>query len=147
MCPRLFLTLVSCVFFLDQSACLVTQLCPTLCDPVNCSPRGSPVHGASQARILEWAAISFSKVSSWPGDRTHLSCVSCITGRFFTHSAIRENLFSLARGLPILLNFLKDLGFNPFIFLLFFTLILLLALLSPCFYLLSPEFLLFNFLA
>ena len=39
----------------------VTQSCPTLCDPMDCSPPGSSVHGILQARILEWAAISFSK--------------------------------------------------------------------------------------
>ena len=37
------------------------QLCPTLCDPLDCSPPGSSVHGISKARILEWAAISFSR--------------------------------------------------------------------------------------
>ena len=36
------------------------QLCPTLCDPTDGSPPGSPVHGILQARILEWVAISFS---------------------------------------------------------------------------------------
>ena len=40
---------------------LVTQLCPTLCDPMDCTPPVSPVHGTSQARILEWVAISFSR--------------------------------------------------------------------------------------
>ena len=35
----------------------ITQLCPTLCNPMNCSPPGSSVHGISQARILEWVAI------------------------------------------------------------------------------------------
>ena len=39
---------------------LVAQLCPPLCDPMNCGPLGSSVHGVLQARILEWAAISFS---------------------------------------------------------------------------------------
>ena len=39
---------------------LVTQSCPTLCDHIDCSPPGSSVHGILQARILEWAAISFS---------------------------------------------------------------------------------------
>ena len=38
----------------------VTQLCPTLCDPKDCSPPGSSVRGILQARILEWVAISFS---------------------------------------------------------------------------------------
>jgi len=46
-----------------QSLCvqvLVTPVCPTLCDPVDCSPPGSSVHGILQARILEWVAMSFS---------------------------------------------------------------------------------------
>ena len=64
--------------------CLVTQLCPTLCDPMDCSPPGSSVHGILQARILEWVAISFSRGSSPPRDQTQVSCVSCIEGGFFT---------------------------------------------------------------
>ena len=40
--------------------CLVAQLCPTLFDPTGCSPLGFSVHGISQVRILEWAAIPFS---------------------------------------------------------------------------------------
>ena len=42
----------------------VAQLCPTLCDPVDCSLPGSSVHGIFQARIQEWVAISFSRGSS-----------------------------------------------------------------------------------
>ena len=38
----------------------VAQSCPTLCDPMNCSPPGSSVHGIFQARVLEWGAIAFS---------------------------------------------------------------------------------------
>ena len=45
----------------------VAQLCLTLCDPVDCSPPGSSIHGILQARILEWVAISFSRGSSRPG--------------------------------------------------------------------------------
>ena len=56
------------------------QSCPTLCDPVDCSPPGSSIHGIIQARILEWVAIFFSRGFSWPRDRTK---VSCITGRCF----------------------------------------------------------------
>ena len=37
------------------------QLCPTLCDPMDCSPPGSPIHGVFQARVLEWGAIAFSE--------------------------------------------------------------------------------------
>ena len=61
--------------------CLVAKSCPTHCDPVDCSPPGSSVHGIFQARMLEWISISFSRGSSWPKDRT---CASCIAGRFFT---------------------------------------------------------------
>ena len=43
--------------------------------PMDCSPPGSPVHGISQARILRWVAISFSKGSSQPRDQTHISCI------------------------------------------------------------------------
>ena len=38
--------------------CLVAQLCLTLCDPMDCSPPGSSVHGISQARVLQWVASS-----------------------------------------------------------------------------------------
>ena len=47
-------------------------------DSIGCSPPGSSVHGISQARILEWVAISYSRGSSWPRDWTHVSGVSCI---------------------------------------------------------------------
>ena len=57
------------------------QSCPTLCDPMDCSPPGSSVHEILQARILEWVAMPSSTGSSWPKDWTH---VSCIEGRFFT---------------------------------------------------------------
>ena len=43
----------------------------TLCNPMNCSMPGSSVHGISQARILEWVAIFFSRASSWSRDRTY----------------------------------------------------------------------------
>ena len=49
-----------------------------LCDPMDCSPSGSSVHGIFQARILEWVAISSSRGSSQPRDQTHISYVSCI---------------------------------------------------------------------
>ena len=54
----------------------VRQSCPTLCDPVDCSPPGSCAHGILQARILEWVAIFFSRGSSWPRDWTHVSCIA-----------------------------------------------------------------------
>ena len=54
----------------------VAQSYPTLCDPVDCSPPGSSVHGILQARILEWVAVSFSRASSWPRDRTRVSRIA-----------------------------------------------------------------------
>ena len=45
-------------------------MCPTVCDPMDCSPAGSTVHGISQARILQWVAILFCRESSWPRGRT-----------------------------------------------------------------------------
>ena len=68
---------------------LVTQSCPTHCDPVDYtySPSGSSVHEILQARILEWVAILFSRGSTWPKDWTR---VSCIAGRFFTTWATRK---------------------------------------------------------
>ena len=72
-----------------ESESEVTQSCPTLCDPVGCSLPGSPVHGILQARILEWVAISFSRGSYQPRDRTQ---VSCIAGRRFNLWATREVL-------------------------------------------------------
>ena len=65
----------------------VAQLCLTLCDPVDCSPPGSSVHGILQARIVERVAISFSRGSSRPRDQTQ---VSRIAGRCFNLWATRE---------------------------------------------------------
>ena len=65
------------------------QSCLTLCDPMNCSPSGSSVHGILQARILEWVAVPFSRGSSRPVDRTWASCI------------VRQILYSLShQGSP-----------------------------------------------
>ena len=61
----------------------------TLCDPGDCNPTGSSVHGAFQARILEWAATSSSRGSSQPKDWARISCVFCIAGGLFTRWAAR----------------------------------------------------------
>ena len=65
----------------------IAQSCLTLCNPMDCSPPGSSVHGILQARILEWVAIPFSRGSSQARDQTQ---VSCIASRFFTIWATRE---------------------------------------------------------
>ena len=51
------------------------QLYPTLCEPMDSSLPGPSVHGILQARILEWVAMLFSRGSSWPRARTHVSCL------------------------------------------------------------------------
>ena len=56
----------------------VAQSCPTLCDPIGCSPPGFSVHGILQARILEWVVIPFSRGSSPPRDQTWICWVSSI---------------------------------------------------------------------
>ena len=66
---------------LSGVVCSVTQLCLTLCDPVDHSLPSSSVHGIFKARILEWVALSSSRESSWPRDQIH---VSCLAGGFFT---------------------------------------------------------------
>ena len=63
-------------------------------DNIGCRPLGSSPHAISQARILEWVAISYSRASSWPRDRTCVSCVSCID-RLFTTSATWKALKQL----------------------------------------------------
>ena len=72
---------------MKESESEVAQSCLTLCDPMDCSPPGSSVHGIFQARVLEWVAISFSRGSSQPRDRTQ---VSRIAGRHFTVWATRK---------------------------------------------------------
>ena len=69
------------------SSAKVTQSCLTLCNPMDCSQSGSSVHGISQAIILVWVAISFSRGSSWSRDQIHISCIGrCI----LYHWATRE---------------------------------------------------------
>ena len=73
---------------------LVTQSCPTLCNPMDCRPPGSTVHGILPARILEWVALLQRR------DQTQVSCTS---GRFFTIWATREALDSILKSRDITL--------------------------------------------
>ena len=73
--------------------CSVSQSCLTLCDPMDCSPSGSSVHGISQARILEWVAISSFRVSSRPRDQT-----LALAGRFFTSESSGKPISFMAFG-------------------------------------------------
>ena len=82
-----FALILCCFFYLDIVK--VKSLSHVwLCDPMDCSPPGSSIHGIFKARVLEWIAISFSRGSSWPRDPTR---VSCIAGRHFTVWASRES--------------------------------------------------------
>ena len=79
---------------------LVAQSCPTLCDPTDCSPPGSSVHGILQARILEWVAFPSSGGSSQPRGWPQ---VSRLEGRFFAIWARREarvDIYPLGFGVP-----------------------------------------------
>ena len=84
------LSFIAITFTLCIPQVLVTQRCPTLCDPMDCNSSGTSVHGIIQARILEWVATSFSSESSKPRD---WACVSCIAGGFFIIWATREDVF------------------------------------------------------
>ena len=74
---------------------VVAKSCLTLLQPHDCSPTGSSVLGISQARILEWVAISFSRKSSQLRDWTQ---VSCIAGRFFTIESAGKSFLKIARS-------------------------------------------------
>ena len=80
--------------------CLVTQLCLTLCNPMDCSPPGSTVQGVLQGRILECVAYPSSRGSSQPRNWTG---VSCIAGRFLNWSIV---LYSLCLFTLVLLYML-----------------------------------------
>ena len=78
--------------------------------PIDCSPPlGSCVHGISQARILEWVAISFSKGSFWPRDHTHISCIG---RQILYHWATREAPGNLTVRLPVSHSMYKILALD-----------------------------------
>ena len=84
------------------------QLCPTLCDPIDSSPPGSPVPGILQARVLEWVAISSSNAWKWKVKEKLLSCVRLVaTPWTAAHQALPSMGFSRQEywnGVPLLLN-------------------------------------------
>ena len=64
-----------------------------LCNPMDCSPPCSSVHGIFQLRILKWVSTFYSGGSSQPKDRTHISCSSCIGRQILYHSATWEAIY------------------------------------------------------
>ena len=63
--PLSFPTLIPLSLYITATAAKSLQLCPTLCDPTDCSPPGSPVPGILKARTLEWVTIAFSNAGKW----------------------------------------------------------------------------------
>ena len=73
-----------------MAVCLVTQLCPTFCNPIDCSTPGSSVQEMFQTSVLEWVAIPCSRGCSWSKDWTLVSCVSCIDRWILCHCVTWE---------------------------------------------------------
>ena len=93
------------------------QSCPTLCNPMDCSPPSSSVHGIFQAILLEWIAISFSRGSSRPRDQTQVSCI--VDGRFTvwdTREVLREYKTRIIEFGNMDINALKIFFQNTFLF-------------------------------
>ena len=88
---------------------LVTQSCLTLCNPMDCRPPGSSIHGIFQARILEWVVIRFSRGFSQSKDQTQ---VSCIADRFFTMSEPSEIIKCKLQRLNLLIKQLDQIRVN-----------------------------------
>ena len=76
-----------CIYLITSEVVVQSSHVRLFCDFKDCSPTGSSVHGISQARILEWVTLSFSRGSFWPRDQTH---VSCLAGAFFTTKPPRK---------------------------------------------------------
>ena len=91
----IYLTMWVCVC----CVCSVTRSCLTVCDPMDCSPLGSSVHGIFQARILEWVAISSSRGSSKPRVQTWVYCISWIGQQILYHCDTWEATYLTIKGI------------------------------------------------
>ena len=89
----------------------VTQLCPILCDPMDCSLPGSSIHGILQSRILEWVDLPSSRGSPQFRNQTYNSCVSCIADRFFTHWVTWEAPNCMFLTILLISDFNKNFSF------------------------------------
>ena len=79
-----------CCTFPTSCMCARSQLCPALCNPMDCSLPGSSVHSIFQARMLECITVSFSGGSFQPRDQTHIFCIACIGRWNLSHGATWE---------------------------------------------------------
>ena len=91
---------------LDMSVVQLQSHVWLFCDPMDCSLLGSSIHGIFQARVLEWVAISFSRGSSWPRDRTRIP-FPALAGRFFTTEPSGKPLKHEYPGTYIFANWLE----------------------------------------
>ena len=93
------------VYAAAAAAAKSLQSCPTLCDPADSSPLGSPVPGILQARTLEWVAISFSNAWKWKVKVKSLSCVRLLatpwTAAYQTPPSMRFSRQEYWSGLPL----------------------------------------------
>ena len=87
----------------------LSQLCLTLHDSMDYSPLGFCVYQIVQARILEWVAMSFSRGSSWPRNRTRVSYVSCI-GMWVFYCSVQFSSVQFNQSCPILCD---PMGCSP----------------------------------
>ena len=89
---------------LSMFVCSVAKWSQTPFGPMDCSRPGSSVHGISKARILEWVVMPLFRWSFQPRDQTHISCVSCNAGGFFTAEPL---------GKPLLLEWDPNSSLHP----------------------------------
>ena len=88
LAPPSFLLLLLVPYLCAEFVLVVKSLSHVqlFCEPINYNLPGSSVHGTSQARVLEWVTIFFSRWSSEPGDQTHISCI----GRWIIYRLSRQ---------------------------------------------------------
>ena len=96
---------------LSESESEVAQSCPTLCDPMDCSPPGFSVHGIFQAWILEWVAISFSRGSSQPREDLVLPILSTLSQKNAHLLCKQHIILTTTDGLfPVMLKILEQVN-------------------------------------
>ena len=89
------------------------QSCPTLCDPIDGSPPGSPVHGIFQARVLEWGAIAFSVTLALPAINSYLGHYRSLVNKFPSFTCLWStfrSIFFMVKSHIISLTYLMALN-------------------------------------
>ena len=92
------------IFMSIKILCVRVQSCPILCNPMDCGPPGASVHGISQARILEWAAIWLSRNIFDPGIETSSLAPPTLEGAFFINCTTQEACSIIINSLCSLLE-------------------------------------------